>query len=109
MAKTTRCKELRSWMGIVTYYSKYLSHMATTAAPLYKLLKSKVTFEWTEECEQAFNKLKEQLTTPPILGTPDVNAGPFILTSDASTTGLGAVLAQEQNGKEVTIAYWSKH
>ena len=101
-------KELRSWLGIVTYYSKYLHHMATTAYPLYKLLRADTPYEWTEECEKAFQTLKEQLTTPPILGSPDVTKGPFTLTCDASLTGLGAVLTQEQDGVDVTIAYWSK-
>lgn len=52
-------KDLRSWMGLKIYYSKYLLHMATTAAHLYNFLKSKVPFEWSEEFEQAFNKVKE--------------------------------------------------
>lgn len=69
--------------------------MATIAAPLYNLLKSNVNFEWSPACEEAFQKIKKTLTTPPILGTPDVTKGPFTLTCDASLTGLGAVLTQE--------------
>ncbi|KAJ1518953.1 hypothetical protein ONE63_011441 [Megalurothrips usitatus] len=101
-------KELRSWLGLVNYYTKYVPHLATEASPLYELLRSKISFEWTEQCEQSFKRIKQLLTTPPVLGTPDVTKGPFTLTSDASLTGLGAVLSQEQNGKDVTIAYWSK-
>ena len=101
-------KELRSWIGLITYYAKYLPHMATTAAPLYKLLKARVEYKWSKECEKAFQLLKEQLTTAPVLGSPDVTKGPFTLTCDASLTGLGAVLTQEQDGKDTTLAYWSK-
>lgn len=101
-------KELRSWMGMVTYYSKYLPHMASTATPLNKLLKKNVKFSWTPECEQAFATIEQQLVSPPILGTANVEKGPFTLTCDASLTGLGAVLSQEQDGEDVTIAYWSK-
>lgn len=101
-------KEVRSWLGLVNYYIKYVPNMATVAAPLYNLLKNKVVFKWTPECETAFQKIKQALTSPPILGTPDITKGPFTLTCDASLTGLGAVLTQEQDGKDITLAYWSK-
>jgi len=82
--------------------------MADAAAPLFALMKKGVQYSWTEECQKAFDEIKIRLTTAPVLGTPNLEKGPFILTCDASLFGLGAVLAQEQDGKEVTLAYWSK-
>ena len=101
-------KEVRTWLGIVQYYAKYFPHLATLATPLFRLTRLDVSFEWTQECEDAFRSIKEKLVSPPILGNPDVTKGPFTVTCDASLTGLGAVLTQEQDGKEITIAYWSK-
>jgi hypothetical protein len=73
-----------------------------------ELLKKDIPFKWTEKQQEAFNKLKQKLTESPILGYPDYEK-PFILLTDASGKGLGAVLSQkDENGKEVVIAYASK-
>jgi len=80
---------------------------ADIAAPLYKLQKRNVVFEWTDVQEDAFNRLKEVLTTAPILGMPTAD-GRFYLDSDASGVGLGAVLLQDHTGTEVVIAYASR-
>jgi len=101
-------KEVRSWLGLVQYYAKYVPHLATLAAPIFALIRLGVPFVWSAECEEAFKIIKQKLVEPPILGTPDITKGPFTLTCDASLTGLGAVLTQEQDGRDVTIAYWSK-
>ena len=74
---------------------------------MYKLQKRNVAFEWTDEQEDAFNRLKQVLTTAPILGMPTAD-GRFYLDCDASDVGLGAVLSQDQNGTEVVIAYASR-
>lgn len=100
--------ELRTWLGMITYYSKFLPSMATVATPLYNLLHKEKHWRWSEECERSFSHLKQLLATAPFLGSPDITKGKFILYCDASLTGLGAVLKQEQNGIEVIIAYWSK-
>ena len=65
-------------------------------------------FEWTVECEVAFQRLKEAITTPPVLVYPLPNGGIFILDTDASGVGMGAVLAQLQEQEEKVIAYASK-
>ena len=65
-------------------------------------------FEWSQECQQAFEKLTQLVTQAPVLGVPRIEEGQFILTSDASFTGFGATLTQLQNGKEVLISFWSK-
>ena len=99
--------ELRSFLGLCSYYRRFVSGFADIAAPLYKLQKRNVAFEWTDEQEDAFNRLKEVLTTAPILGMPTAD-GRFYLDCDASDVGLGAVLSQDQNGTEVVIAYASR-
>lgn len=75
--------------------------------PLTRLTQKDRKFEWSEDCEKAFNSLKHLLTTAPILSYPSTN-DMFILDTDASAYGVGAVLSQLQDGKEVVIAYGSK-
>ena len=78
------------------------------AGPLHVLTKKDVVFVWGAECEQAFVQLKELLTSSPVLKFPDFGR-PFILETDASGSGLGAVLAQEQpDGTVHPIAYASR-
>ena len=67
----------------------------------------KASFQWTEECETAFQSLKKALTSPPILAYPDEEVS-FILDTDASGDALGAVLSQEQGGEQQVIAYYSR-
>ena len=65
-----------------------------------------VIYVWTEDCEQAFQELKHQLITAPIITNP-LEQQPFILDTDASTSGIGAVLSQVQNDEEKPTAYAS--
>jgi len=66
-----------------------------------------VDFQWTTECQEAFDELKHRLITGPILALPE-NDGTFLLDTDASDTGMGAVLSQLQSGEEKVIAYASR-
>lgn len=100
--------ELHTWLGMVTYYLKFIRNLATVAAPLYNLLHHDVKFQWTPECQEAFSKIKTILTTAPVLGVPDLSQGEFILDCDASQKGIGAVLSQSQNGMEKPLSFWSK-
>jgi len=84
-------RELRTWLGLVNYYFPYVPNMAAIAAPLYKLLRKNQEFQWDNNRKETFLKLKTLLTTPPILGVPKVEAGKFILTTDASISGLGGI------------------
>ena len=80
------------------------------AAPLTDLTKKSAPtqVQWTPTCDQAFGKLKELLCSKPVLNTPDFNK-PFILQTDASNQGVGAVLTQiDDNSKEHPIAYYSR-
>ena len=72
------------------------------------LLMKNVEFKWTDDCENAFNKLKHQLSAAPILRGPDW-ALPFHISSDASDTAIGAVLGQEENSLPYAIYFISKN
>lgn len=100
-------KNIRSFLGLCSYYRKFIYKFADIAKPLHKLTESKQEFRWDENCQEAFDKLKRALTSAPILSYPN-NEGLFILDTDASNNGLGAVLSQEQNGSEKVICYYSK-
>ncbi|GFW19896.1 hypothetical protein TNCV_3561991 [Trichonephila clavipes] len=98
---------LRSFLGLCTYYRKFVKGFSNIARPLHKLTESKQKFQWTKECEDSFLQLKEALTSSPILIYPQPDK-PFILDTDASNESVGAVLSQEIDGQERVVAYWSK-
>ncbi|GFW03304.1 retrovirus-related Pol polyprotein from transposon 412 [Trichonephila clavipes] len=100
-------RELRSFLGLCTYYRKFVKGFSNIARPLHKLTESKQKFQWTKECEDSFLQLKEALTSSPILIYPQPDK-PFILDTDASNESVGAVLSEEIDGQERVVAYWSK-
>ncbi|GFX93612.1 retrovirus-related Pol polyprotein from transposon 412 [Trichonephila clavipes] len=100
-------RELQSFLGLCTYYRKFVKGFSNIARPLHKLTESKQKFQWTKECEDSFLQLKETLTSSPILIYPQPDK-PFILDTDASNESVGAVLSQEIDGQERVVAYWSK-
>ena len=99
--------ELRSFVGLCSYYRRFISGFANLAAPLHALTRKNARFSWGIEQEEAFNQLKERLTSAPILGMPR-DEGTYYLDTDASDIGLGAVLSQNQDGDEVVLAYASR-
>ena len=110
----TKEKEVRSFLGLASYYRRFIPGFATLAAPLHGLTKKDANFplEWTKECQQGFDKLKLALTTAPVLSYPQ-REGAFFLSTDASDDGLGAVLEQDQAGPDgkverKVVAYASK-
>ena len=100
-------KEVRSFIGLSSYYRRFVKDFAKLARPLHRLTEKDTSFEWTTECQEAFNSLKAALASPPILGYPLVD-GLFTLDTDASLDGIGAVLSQEQDGVEKVIAYYTR-
>ena len=80
---------------------------AAIAAPLHALTRKDEVFHWSEDCQAAFDQLKTMLTTSPITAFPDFNQA-FRLYTNASTAGLGAILAQVQDGKECIICCASR-
>ena len=100
-------KDVKSFLGLCSYYRRFVRGFADIARPLYRLTEGQRQFRWTSECEDAFRRLKTLLTTAPILAFPAVD-GLFILDTDANNTGLGAVLSQVQGGEEKVIAFYSE-
>ena len=88
----TEVSELRSFLGLCGYYRKFVPKFAEKAGPLFKLTEKKTPFDWTEKQQAAFEELKNNLVQSPILGYPR-REGRYVLDTDASDTGIGAVLS----------------
>jgi hypothetical protein len=100
-------RKLQQFLGMASYYRRFIKGFADIAAPLTNLLHKETKFEWSKECNDAFQTLKSALTSTPILRMPNFTKA-FKLITDASNVGLGAVLTQEENGHEHVIAYASR-
>lgn len=103
----TSTKQVKTFCGMISYYRRFIPNCSKIASPLYQLLKKDAKFEWTEAQEHAFQYLKSRLMSQPILQYPDYSKE-FILTTDASNDGLGAVLSQGTVGVDLPIAYASR-
>ena len=100
--------QLRSFLGLVNYYGKFLPALSTTTHPLNQLMQADQKWKWSDNCETAFNKLKEQLCANPVLTHYDPTL-PIKLTCDASQYGVGAVLVHLlPTQEERLIAYSSR-
>lgn len=118
--------QLRSFLGLASYYRRFMPGFASIAKPLHALLgpsnkqlskkrkKQRTSHDsrpfkekWTHECTEAFEEIKRRLTSSPLLGYPDFRS-PFIVETDASFNGLGAILSQKQENRTVVIAYASR-
>jgi hypothetical protein len=95
--------QIRSFLGLAVYYRRFILDFSRIAKPMTELLKKGVKFVWSEDCEKAFHTLRQHLTTAPVLVQPN-NSKPFEVFCDASGTGLGSVLMQENR----VIAYASR-
>ena len=100
-------KDIRSFLGLCSYYRRFVKDFAKLAKTLTHLTKNNVPFIWNDEQEDAFRRLKRALTSPPVLAHYSETA-PTALHTDASSYGLEAVLVQEQDGKERVIAHASR-
>lgn len=99
--------EVRSFVGICSYNRRFIKGFSSIAKSLFKLTEKGREFKWSNECQAAFEQLKRCLTTAPILCHPDFSL-PFVVDTDSSQSGLGAVLSQEIDGKLRVIAYASR-
>ncbi|KAI2668646.1 Transposon Tf2-9 polyprotein [Labeo rohita] len=108
----TTVKTLQKFLGFSNFYRRFINNYSTIASPLTSMLKGKPkTLTWTPEAIQAFQQLKQSFISAPILAHLDPQL-PFVVEVDASTTGVGAVLSQQQQqGKSTELhpcAYYSK-
>ena len=99
--------QVRSFLGLCAYYRRFIPDFSKVAKPLTMLSEKDVSFSWQEPQQKAFEHLKRLLTSTPVLAYPKEGC-PYILDTDASNVGIGAVLSQVQNGEERVIAYASK-
>lgn len=104
-----RKKDIRSFLGLASYYRKYVPGFSTVAAPLSDLTRTTEPdrVRWSEASQMAFLRLKAALTSEPVLHGPDYNR-PFVLQTDASDVGIGAVLSQLWDGDDHPVAYFSR-
>ena len=106
----TTKKQVRAFLGLTGYYRKFIPNYASVAAPLTDLTKKTAPNNvcWNQQCDKAFKELKRLLCTSPVLRNPDFSRR-FILQTDASDRGVGAVLSQkDKNGEEHPVGYFSK-
>ena len=97
--------ELRSFLGLVNYYNRFLLNLSTVVHPLNQLLENNHQWKWTEQCETAFYNVKEMITSEQVLTHYDPSL-PLRLACDASPVGIGAVLSHVMNdGTERPIAF----
>lgn len=85
--------EIQRFLGLCNYYRKFIENFAKIAKPLYNLCGKDVPFIWNQSCENAFNNLKQAISSPPVLAFPDFNET-FIVHTDASNFAVGTVLSQ---------------
>lgn len=104
----TTKKELQRFLGLVGYYRSFCKNFSTVVFPLTELLKAKAHFEWSPECQQAFENVKCLLCSSPVLAAPRFDRT-FVLQVDASQVGAGAVLLQEDDQRVVRpVSYFSR-
>jgi len=99
--------ELRSFVGLCSYYRRFISEFANVAPPLHELTRKNARFIWGPEQDRAFHLLKEKLTAAQMLGMPR-DEGTYYLDTGASDVGLGAVLSRDQDGQEVVLGHASR-
>ena len=92
----TSPEELRSFLGLASYYRRFIDKFAEIAAPLYRMQDKNSKFQWNKQCRSAFQSLKQNLSSAPVLAFPNPQ-DTFILDTDAGDVGIGGVLSQVQD------------
>ncbi len=101
--------QVQAFLGLAGYYCCFIPNFSSLAASLTDLTRKgqPEKIQWTPAAEEAFQRLKEALTSAPVLRAPDISC-PFLLQTDASDMGLGAILSQIQKGEEHPVIYISR-
>ncbi|GBM00373.1 Transposon Tf2-9 polyprotein [Araneus ventricosus] len=107
MQQPRNVQELRQFLGMVTYYSRFIPDVSTITHPLRKLLRKNQKFYWNKECQQAFLKLKEEISSDRVI-VPFDSELPVMLASDASPVGVAAVLTHIVDNVEKPVAFASR-
>ncbi|QRV74416.1 Retrotransposable element Tf2 protein [Ceratobasidium sp. AG-Ba] len=103
-----KIKEVQAFLGFVNFYRRFIAKFSKIARPLHDLTKKDTKFEWTQECQQAFEEIKKRVSQDPVLIHPNPDK-PFILETDASGIAIGAILSQRgEDGYLHPVAYLSK-
>ncbi|CAD7081874.1 unnamed protein product [Hermetia illucens] len=100
-------KEVKPFLGMNGYSRRFVKDYGKIVNPINKLLKKDTEFVWTNECQKAFDIIKQKLTEEPILKYPNFKKT-FTLTTDASGYDIEAVLSQEYDGKDLPIQFLSR-
>ena len=106
-------KKIQSFLGLAQYYRKFIRNYSILAKPLTELTRESTPWHWSTQCQQAFETIKEKLSSAPLLAYPDFTQ-PFVIQTDACKAGLGAVLCQNRMAtenspaREVVIAFASR-
>ena len=103
----TNPRQLKAFCGMINYYRLFILNCCRIVSLLYKLLKKDTKFEWTETQENAFQHLKSKLTRQPVLRYSDFSKE-FVLITDVSNQGVGAMLSQGPIGRDLPVAYASR-
>jgi hypothetical protein len=101
-------KDLRSFLGLLGYYIKFVKHFGIISRPLTDLLKKHTCFVWTTDHSAAFEDLKQALISAPVLSLPNFSKS-FIMETDASDKGIGAVLMQEGHPLISLASLWASN
>ncbi|CAF4548507.1 unnamed protein product, partial [Rotaria sp. Silwood2] len=108
MPKPTNVSQLRSFLGMVNHYAKFIPKLSDRLLPLYSLLKKNIPWKWDRFCDKTFTNIKQSLTSPLILTHYDPDL-PLVLAADASNSGVGALIYHRYpDGTEKVIAHASK-
>lgn len=99
--------QLKALLGMIQYYSKFLPSLNVTFAPLHRLLRKDAVWEWTEECQVAFDSCKKALCSKRLLAHYNPSL-PMVITCDASNDGIAGVLSHRVNGVERPVMYVSR-
>ena len=103
----TTAKQVKAFMGLVTWYRSFIPHLSTIAALLYELMSTRKTFAWSPEAANAMHMLQTLVSEAPILRRFETGL-PTRVLSDASLVGIGAVLEQQHDEAWHPVAFWSR-